>query len=112
MRIALRQVVERRVAGVAGVAMFARPAAAGRVVLRQRADRMGQFAEQLVVGELRFIQLGDEEGPNGHLDAVRRGAASAQGRGQGRGGYLASLRSGRVFHARLSVCVIDFACAC
>ena len=72
-RIALRQIVERRVARVAGVAMLLRPAAAGLVVLGEGADRMRELAEKRFVGDLGLVEPGGEQGA-GHSAA----AAGAQ----------------------------------
>jgi hypothetical protein len=61
--IAARQVVEGGVAGVALVAMLARPAAAGCVVLGKGADGVGEFGEVEV--EVGFVERSGEEVAHG-----------------------------------------------
>ena len=55
--VALRQVVERSVAGVARVMMLAAPALAGSVVASERADRMREIGQQRLV----LVRLGAVE---------------------------------------------------
>jgi hypothetical protein len=68
--VALRKIVQRRIAGVAGVAMLLRPAASRRVVLREASDRMGESREERVVCDSRFIEVRDEQRPERHSAAV------------------------------------------
>ena len=67
---ALRQVVERAVGGVAAIGVVAAPGAAGPVILGQAAAGLGQFGveglEPRLGREAGFIDLGDEEGAQGH----------------------------------------------
>ena len=71
-RVAPRQIVERGVAGVAGIAMLPcdhrRPASSSH---RKRADRMARDRRAGRVAELGFIELGDEERADRHAGAVR-----------------------------------------
>ena len=60
-RVALGQIVERGVAGVTGVAVLARPTAAGLVVLGKAADRVRQIGKQHGIVDLGFVELGDEQ---------------------------------------------------
>ena len=50
-RVAVRQVVERRVGGVAAIAMLLRPVAPGLVLLGEIAAGIGEFGDQRVVPE-------------------------------------------------------------
>src|SRR5688572_24098700 len=59
--IAGRQVVERRVARVAGIMMLAAPAAAGAIVGCQAADRKSEIREQRKVADFGFVERGDEQ---------------------------------------------------
>src|SRR5579864_2309572 len=60
-RIALRKVVERGIAGVAGVAMLMAPAPARPVLLRKASDRMRKIEEQRVVAKLGLVEPRREE---------------------------------------------------
>src|SRR5205814_2827055 len=53
--IAPGQVVERGIAGVAGVAVILRPAAPGLVIARQAADRMSKLAQQRLVAKIGLV---------------------------------------------------------
>src|SRR6185312_1839586 len=54
--VALWKIVERHVAGIAGITMLLRPAAAGLVVLSEAADRMRKFGEQNAAADIRLVE--------------------------------------------------------
>ena len=59
-RVAFGKVVQRRVAGVALVALVTAPALSGFIIFGERADRMSQLAEQLLVLDHCFVEPGCE----------------------------------------------------
>jgi hypothetical protein len=69
-RVADRQIVERRVGGVASIAMRAAPAAAGDIFDRERANRLFQFRDQRRRAEIGFVEAGGEERAAGHRSAL------------------------------------------
>src|SRR5688500_13891871 len=60
-RVPARDVVERRIAGVAGIMVFRAPALSRHIVLREAADRVGEVVEQISTTEIGFVELCDEE---------------------------------------------------
>ena len=61
--VAARKVVQRGVAGVAGITMLLRPTLAGAVVFGEGADGVSQFLE--VEAEVGFIERRGEERAHG-----------------------------------------------
>ena len=59
--IALRQIVERGVAGVSPVAVIARPSASGAILGGEIAARLVQFREQRVVVQRVLVEAGGEK---------------------------------------------------
>ena len=74
-RIPLRQIVQRGVAGVTGIALLFRPADAARIVLRKRAYRARQVVQQCIIAKLAVVKLRYKQVAH-HYSSVSRAAAA------------------------------------
>src|SRR5438874_1040201 len=69
-RIALGQVVERGVGGVAAIAVRLGPSLAGAIILGERAAAMVELVQQRIVREHALVESGGEKAARGHDAAI------------------------------------------
>src|SRR3546814_18983986 len=79
-RVAPRQVVEARIAGVAAIAVRAAPAAARPVLFREQAAALLEAVEQVGVADVGFVKMGGEERENGQDGRESTANEQEQGR--------------------------------
>ena len=73
-RIPPGQVIERRIACVAGVAVLFGPAPARLIIVGKRADGTCELVEQRIIAQPRLVQLRHEEAAHHHSTLERRRA--------------------------------------
>src|SRR5690606_7414731 len=81
--VALRQVVETRIAGVAPIPVSAAPAAARAIFFGEQPAALLEFLEQIGRANVGFVEICGEERANGHDGRE----STADARGQGRRGW-------------------------